>query len=70
VKKNSDDNAWFVAARYLALLSTVPAAIYAGYLIGSALDREFSTGFLKIVFVVIGTAGGFVPIIWELTREN
>ena len=34
MKKNGDDNAWFVAGRYLALLSTVPAAIFVGYFIG------------------------------------
>jgi F0F1-type ATP synthase assembly protein I len=70
VKKNSDENAWLVAGRYLALLSTVPAAIFVGYLAGAELDRLFSTGFLKIVFVLIGTAAGFVPIIWELSRND
>jgi F0F1-type ATP synthase assembly protein I len=70
VKKNSDDNAWLVAGRYLALLSTVPAAIFVGYLIGAELDHLFSTRFLKIVFVVVGTVAGFVPIIWELSRDE
>ena len=38
----------------------MPAAIFVGYLAGAELDRLFSTGFLKIVFVLIGTAAGFV----------
>jgi F0F1-type ATP synthase assembly protein I len=69
VKKENDDNVWLMVGRYLALLSTVPAAIFVGYLAGAELDRLFSTGFLKIVFVLIGTVAGFVPIIWELSRK-
>ena len=70
MKKSSNDNAWLVAGRYLALLSTVPAAIFAGYLIGAKLDQVFSTGFLKIVCVLVGTVAGFVPIIWEISRND
>ncbi len=70
MKKDSDDNVWLVVGRYLALLSMVPAAIFVGYAIGAGLDYLFSTRFLKIVFVVVGTAAGFVPIFRELSRSE
>jgi F0F1-type ATP synthase assembly protein I len=68
--KNSDDNVWIVVARYLALMSVVPAAIFLGYGIGLGLDNLFSTHFLRFVFVVLGTAAGFVPIIREVSRNE
>ena len=58
--------AWTNAVSHKTV-TTVPAAIFVGYFIGAGLDHVFSTGFLKIVFVVVGTAAGFVPIIWELS---
>jgi F0F1-type ATP synthase assembly protein I len=70
VKKNSDDNVWLTVGRYLALMSMVPAAIFVGYGIGLGLDHLFSTHFLRFVFVVVGTAAGFVPIIWEVSRND
>jgi F0F1-type ATP synthase assembly protein I len=69
-KGDGDDNVWLTVGRYLALLTTVPAAIFVGYGIGLGLDHLFSTHFLRFVFVVIGTAAGFVPIIWEVSRDE
>jgi F0F1-type ATP synthase assembly protein I len=66
---NSDDSVWLTVGRYLALMSTVPAAIFAGYAIGAGLDHLFSTKFLKVVFVVLGTAAGFIPIVRDLSRD-
>jgi len=67
---NSDQNVWLTVGRYLALMSVVPAAIFVGYGIGLGLDHLFSTHFLRFVFVVVGTAAGFVPIIWEVSRNE
>jgi F0F1-type ATP synthase assembly protein I len=67
---NRDDNAWLVAGRYLALMTTVPAAIFVGYEIGTWLDSQFSTHSLKLVCVVLGTVAGFVPIFRELSRNE
>ena len=66
----SDENVWRMVARYLALLSALPAAIFVGYGIGWWLDGQFSTGYLRFVFVVIGTVAGFAPIVWEVSRNE
>lgn len=66
--KKGDGNTWLTLGRYLALMSTVPAAILVGYLIGAWLDERFATHFLVIVFVVLGTAAGFVPIFRDLNK--
>ena len=66
----NDDNVWLMVGRYLALLSALPAAIFIGYGIGWWLDGQFSTHYLRFVFVVIGTVAGFVPIIWEVSHDG
>ncbi len=69
-EKKSDDNIWLTVGRYLALMSTVPASIFVGYLIGAWLDERFATHYLVFIFVVLGTVAGFVPIFWDLTRND
>jgi F0F1-type ATP synthase assembly protein I len=68
-KEDRDDNVWLTVGRYLALMTTVPASIFVGYEIGAWLDTRFATHFLDIVFVVLGTAAGFVPIFRDLTKK-
>lgn len=68
--KRDDDNVWFTLGRYLALLSTLPASIFVGYEIGAWLDRRFATHFLSIVFILLGTVAGFVPIFHDLSRQD
>jgi F0F1-type ATP synthase assembly protein I len=66
----TDDNVWVTVGRYFGLLTAVPAAIFIGYLIGAWLDSQFSTHFLKVVFVILGTAAGFIPIFQELSKND
>ena len=47
----------------------LPASTFAGYLIGSALDSWFHTTYLKIVFLILGIASGFVQLIRQLLRD-
>ena len=60
---NRDDNVWAQASRYLSLGLTLPAGTAVGYLIGYLLDRLFHTGFLALIFLVLGTAAGVVALI-------
>lgn len=69
-KGSRDDNVWLTVGRYLALMTMVPASIFVGYEIGDWLDGAFSTRYLKIVFVILGTAAGFMPILWDLSRND
>lgn len=55
---------------YVALALALPIATLVGYGIGYGLDRLFGTSFLKIVFLILGVASGFVQVIRQLTRES
>ena len=57
------------AARYTAIAMTLPAATFAGYLIGYALDSWLHTTYLKIVFLILGIVSGFVQLINQLMRD-
>lgn len=62
----------FVAAalRYTAIATMLPASTFAGYLIGYWLDKWLGTGYLKMVFLILGIVGGFVQLIRELMRNS
>jgi F0F1-type ATP synthase assembly protein I len=60
---------WTLIARYSGLAMMLPAATLVGYGIGYGLDVFFSTHYLKIVFLLIGTVAGFIELIRGLTKE-
>jgi F0F1-type ATP synthase assembly protein I len=53
-------------AEYMALAVLLPVSTLAGFLIGYLLDRVFGTHFLKIVFLILGTVGGFVQLVRQI----
>jgi F0F1-type ATP synthase assembly protein I len=57
------------AARYTAVAMTLPAATFAGYAMGYALDLWLHTTYLKVVFLILGILGGFVQLIGQLMRD-
>ena len=61
---------WAQVGAYLSLGFFLPAASVAGYLIGVGLDRLFDTTFLKIVFLIVGIAAGFVEMIRIVSRNS
>ena len=69
VKEKGDG---FVASalRYTAIATALPAAAFAGYLIGHWLDQLLGTRYLQIVFLLLGIVGGFVQLIRELMRNS
>jgi len=62
------NNRWALAGRYTTLAFSLPAATFAGYLMGYLLDRLFHTGFLYIVFLLLGIAAGFAELIREVQK--
>lgn len=68
--KEKEDGFVAAALRYTAIATMLPASTFAGYLIGTALDKWLGTGYLKIVFLLLGIAGGFVELIRELMRHT
>jgi F0F1-type ATP synthase assembly protein I len=55
--------------QYLGLALLLPVGTFVGYVIGYLLDRAFGTHFLTIVFLILGTASGFVQLYRQLTRD-
>jgi F0F1-type ATP synthase assembly protein I len=56
--------------KYYGLIFVLPAAALVGYGIGYALDKAFHTGFLKIVFLLLGVAAGMIDLFRELTKDE
>jgi F0F1-type ATP synthase assembly protein I len=68
--KEKGDGFRSTALRYTAIATMLPASIFAGYLIGTFLDKWLGTDYLKIVFLLLGIAGGFIQLIRELLRHT
>lgn len=64
-----NDGFLLAAARYTSIAMTLPAATFAGYVIGFALDKWLGTTYLKIVFLLLGVASGFYELIRTLMRD-
>ncbi len=68
--KKKDAEAWRQVARYTGLAILLPMSTAAGYGVGYALDKAFGTTYLKIVFLFLGIASGFIELIRDLTRDS
>ena len=56
--------------KYYNIAFLLPASILVGFGIGYVLDKIFGTGFLKIIFLLLGVAAGIIEVIRELTKED
>ena len=56
--------------RYYGLAFLVPTCIFVGFTIGYVLDKFFHTGYLKIVFLLLGVAAGMIELIRELNKDD
>jgi F0F1-type ATP synthase assembly protein I len=61
---------WVQVAKYLSLATMLPAATAAGYFVGYGLDHLFNTHFLRIVFLLLGIAAGFIQLIRGLSQGD
>ena len=61
---------WAQLGDYASLGVMFPAAIFVGYFMGLGLDHLFHTTFLKIVFLILGIAAGFVELVRVATRNS
>ena len=57
-------------AVYTSLALLLPASTFVGYAIGSWLDKRFGTHWLTLLFLILGTAGGFVQLIRRIMRDS
>ena len=56
--------------RYFGVALLLPVSTFVGYAIGYLLDRAFGPGFLKIIFLILGTVAGFLELIRQLGRDS
>ena len=68
--KGKGDGFTAAALRYTAIATMLPAATFAGYLVGHWLDRWLGTGYLTMVFLILGIVSGFIQLIRELMRGS
>jgi F0F1-type ATP synthase assembly protein I len=64
------NNRWALVGRYTTLAFSLPAATFLGYFIGYLLDRLFHTDFLRVVFLLLGIAAGFVELVRLAQKGN
>lgn len=69
MSRREQNNFFLLIGRYLSLAFLLPACILVGYAIGTLLDRALGTGFLHIVFLLLGIAAGFVQMI-RMVQED
>jgi F0F1-type ATP synthase assembly protein I len=56
--------------QYTGLALLLPAATFVGYAIGYYLDKAFGTTWLKILFLILGSVGGFVSLIRQVMQDS
>jgi F0F1-type ATP synthase assembly protein I len=57
-------------AQYSGLAILLPASTFVGYAIGYYLDKSFGTTWLRILFLILGSVGGFVTLIRQIMRDS
>ncbi len=67
-KKSGALQDYVKAEQMVQLALAIPAGCVIGWLIGSWLDHHFRTGWIAIVGIVVGAAGGFVQIFTVASR--
>ena len=58
------------AAQYSSMALVLPVSTFVGYLIGYWLDGRFGTTWLRLVFLILGTVGGFIELIRQIMRDS
>lgn len=61
--RNGDRTQWVQLARYIQLGFVLPTATVAGWLVGLALDHWLRTGWIRVVGLILGTAGGIIELL-------
>lgn len=63
------DNVMAQVGKYMGLAFVIPSATFAGFVIGYLLDKLFGTTFLRIVFLFVGIAAGFLELFRSLLKD-
>ena len=57
-------------AEYSALALLLPLSTFVGYAIGYYLDKLFHTKWLQILFLILGSVGGFIELIRQVMKDT
>ena len=55
--------------KYASLAFLLPISTFVGFGMGYGLDLLFHTGFLRWIFLALGTVSGFISLIRELDKD-
>jgi F0F1-type ATP synthase assembly protein I len=55
--------------KYFSMALLLPISTFVGFGIGFGLDVLFHTGWLRYVFLVLGTISGFISLIRDLDKD-
>lgn len=66
--KDPDKSGMATVGRYLAVGIMLPVSSMVGYGIGYELDLHLGAHWLAIALMLLGTVGGFIQLIREITR--
>lgn len=61
---------WVQFGRYSQLAFMLPAGTVAGYLIGALLDHWLHKSWISAVGLLLGTAGGLIELIRQISRDT
>ncbi len=56
--------------KYLSLALTLPASVFAGYILGGFADHFLHRPWLRALGIMLGMAAGLTQIVRELSREG
>lgn len=64
------DNVLAQVGKYMGLAFVIPSCTFAGFVIGYLLDRWLGTTYLRIVFLFVGIAAGFLELFRSLMKDS
>jgi hypothetical protein len=56
--------------KYLSLALTLPASVFAGYLVATFIQHWLHWTFLPVVGILAGSAAGAIKVIQEVSRDD
>jgi F0F1-type ATP synthase assembly protein I len=57
-------------SKYLSLAFTLPASVFAGYILGAIADHWLHMPVLRAVGILLGMIAGMIEIIREISRDD
>ena len=64
------DKSLLLLGKYLSLALTLPASVFAGYIVGALADHWLHIPFLRVLGILLGIGTGLMQIIRELLKED